>query len=329
MKVEVDLLMKITLVVEPGKVISWKEFKRKAPKRSIALDGYVDHPTVFDAELILHNFDHHKGVNRLATRATCEQIRKAIVLGLFDSYRNENGEIELTIYVNDCDEDVCLSYFLLNNPEWSIQISNPLLNKILFFEDALDATGGTYPFSKDTSFLRVIEWIMMPYKKARMSGLLSKNNSQDYIDIIKAVEQNILLYLVGKGDKVESFNTSYEMIGGGKGWSMVNELGEQARKGIVSDGIKNFVTVRQREDGNWTYSIGKTSPYVLGFKLEQWYKRLNEIENTQHGAWGGSDTIGGSPRGSGSSISPKKLEDLINKWINEVNPKPDTYASNS
>lgn len=305
----------ITLHVQPGIVLTWKEFKKKAPRHSIAIDGYVDHPTIFDEANLIHNFDHHKGVNRLATRATCEQIRKAILLGLFDSYRDATGNILIEVFANDCDEDVCLSYFLLNNPEWAVKVSDPLLNKLIFFEDALDATAGTYPFSKDSEFLREMDWIFMPYKKARVTGVLDRGDSQDYIDIIKAVERNILSYLVGKGDKVPQFNTSYEVIGGGKGWSMVVEHGEQARKGLVSDGIKKFVSVRERQDGRWTYVIGKCSPYCLGFNIIDWYAKLNELESSTGGHWGGSDTIGGSPRGIGSSIPPKQLEDLINEWI--------------
>ncbi|MFF2531342.1 hypothetical protein ACFVS2_20780 [Brevibacillus sp. NPDC058079] len=307
----------IQLIIEPGKVVSWKDFKRKAPIRSIAIDGYVDHPTVFDEIKIIHNFDHHKGVNRLATRATCDQVRKAILQGLLDCYRDENGELSFTIYANDCDEDVCLSYFLLHNPEWACKVSDPLLNKLLFFEDMLDTTAGTYPFSKDSSFLRELEWIFMPYKKARIGGILEKNNPQDYFDIIKSVERNILHYLVGKGDKVDYFNTSYEVIGGGKGWSMVKEIGEQARKGMISDGIKKFISVRERPDGKWTYVIGKMTPYSLGFNLTDWFPRLNEIEGCKEGGWGGSDTIGGSPRGIGSSIPPEQLQMHINTWIAE------------
>lgn len=307
----------VQLIVQPGVVLSWKDFKKNAPRHSIAIDGYVDHPTIFDENKNLHNFDHHKGVNRLATRATCEQIRKAILVGLFDMYRDETGSILIHLFANDCDEDVCLSYFLLNNPEWALKVSEPLLNKLIFFEDALDSTAGTYPFSKDSEFLREMEWIFMPYKKSRVSGVLDKGNAEDYIEIIKSVERNILAYLVGKGDRVQKFNTSYDLIGGGTGWSMVVEHGEQARKGIISDGIKKFVSVRERHDGRWSYVIGKISPYCLHFNISDWYSKLNEIENSSVGSWGGSDTIGGSPRGSGSSISPKELETLINTWINE------------
>jgi hypothetical protein len=308
-------MSKIQLIIEPGKTVSWKEFQRKAPIRSIAIDGYVDHPTAFNDSKMIHNFDHHKGVNRLATRATCEQIRKAILQGLLDCYRDENGEISMTIYANDCDEDVCLSYFLLHNPEWALKVSDPLLNKLLFFEDVLDTTAGTYPFSKDSIFLREMDWIFMPYKKSRLSGVLERNQAIDYLEIIKSVERNILAYLVGKGDTVEHFNTTYEIIGGGKDWSMVKEIGEQARKGMVADGIKKFISVRERSDGKWIYVIGKSTPYSLGFNLIEWFNKLNKIEGYQEIGWGGSDTIGGSPRGTGSSLSPKELEKLINQWI--------------
>jgi len=34
------------------------------------------------------------------------------------------------VYVNDCDEDVCLSWFLIKHHHWAGQVMNPLLNRL-------------------------------------------------------------------------------------------------------------------------------------------------------------------------------------------------------
>ena len=50
------------------------------------------------------------------------------------------------IYVNDCDQDVCLSYWLLSEADRVRQLRIEMdIAKLIIFEDFLDATAGAIP----------------------------------------------------------------------------------------------------------------------------------------------------------------------------------------
>ncbi len=78
------------------------------PPRSIALDGAVRGPAI-DTASARYSFDHHDGVIRHATLATCEQVRDALLVGL-----DPRG---YHVFVNDVDGDTALSIWLLLHPE--------------------------------------------------------------------------------------------------------------------------------------------------------------------------------------------------------------------
>jgi hypothetical protein len=308
--------MSIKLFVEPHVIpVSWEDFIKNYPNNSIALDGYVSDETKYlTKDKVMVNINHHENVNRLATRCTSSQIRLCSPLKLLDLFRNEKNNIEMNIYVNDCDEDVCLSYFLLKNVNISEAVFNPIINKLVDIEDKLDTCSGAYPYPKDSAILREIAWVFEPYRIARFNGHLHSKQPTVYENVIMAVEDRIMKYLIGKGNQID-VDTRYTVIGGSKKWSMVEEAGTYSRTGMMSDGINAYLSVSDRGDGTWTYSIGKMSPFV-DFDIHFLYKELNKIEKiTTNDLWGGSDTTGGSPRKSGSKLSPKDMEKIINDII--------------
>lgn len=308
-------MSKIKLFAEPHVAPrTWRDFIKNAPKYSIALDGYVADESKFDADRCVANFNHHEKVNRLATRATCAQILMAIRMNLFDYFRDANNEINLNIFVNDCDEDVCLSYFLLKYGYMAEYTINPNLNRLVSLEDYMDATSGAYPYPKDAPVLRELAWIFEPYYRARYNGLLRHKTPEICAGIITDVESRILRYLMGKGEELP-LDTRYTVVGGGKGWAMVEEQGIHARTGMRSDGINTFLSVTQRDADTYSYVLGKTSPYVRTLDLDKLYRVLNGIECLTGDMWGGSDIIGGSPRVGGSKLTPKDLERIINEHL--------------
>lgn len=304
----------INLYVEPQVVPkTWREFIKEAPIRSVALDGYVIGKPRWDSKKILQNFNHHEEVDRLSTRCTCAQILNAIRLDFFEQFRNEDGEIEINIFVNDCDEDVCLSVYLLRNGVMAESVINPKLNRLVNAEDALDTTSGAYPFPKDMPLLREMAWIFEPYRIARKNGFLNTNDPQIYRQVIDAVGDRIQQYVTGNGKEI-ALNTKYEIIESGKGWAMVKEIGEYARTSMYADGIKAFVSVTERTDGKYNYIIGKNSPYIP-FDIEKMFKRLNEAEGLMKDTWGGGDIIGGSPRVAGSSLTPLQVKEIVEEVV--------------
>lgn len=293
--------------------VNWEDFIKSHPNRSIALDGYVIGPSKFikNEHLVMANFNHHEGVDRLSTRATCAQILLAVRQDLVDVFKDKRNEVDFTVFVNDCDQDVCLSWFILNNYWICQQTINPLINRLVHIEDMMDTCSGAYPFSIDMPIMKQVAWIFEPYTQFRISGQIENKNNRAFKNVIYDVERRIHEHILGKGKSI-SLDVAYEKIGGGNNWSMVIEKGFDARTAMMSNGIKAFISVRNRPDGKYTYSIGKLSNF-FPFDLEPLYKALNEAEKGID-KWGGSNTIGGSPRTTGSNLTPDQVQLIINDY---------------
>jgi hypothetical protein len=303
----------INLIVNPTvSPMGWREFNNTVNNHSIALDGYVASATKLNNKKKIANFNHHEDCNRYASRATCDQIRLAIHSGLFDFFRDENGEVKMDIYVNDCDEDVCLSVFLLKYGYISGNIMNPALNTLVNVENELDTTAGAYPYPKDYPLLRKLAWVFAPYKIARSNGLLRTKDKNVYEGVITDVCNRIMEYLNGNSQEL-ALDTRYEVLERYPDWSYVKEIGIDSRTGMFGDGIKAFVSLlAERENGNRDYVIGKMSPFV-DFDLLKCLKALNDAEGEESDLWGGSNTIGGSPRVKGSKLPPEQVAEIVNK----------------
>jgi hypothetical protein len=229
--------------------------------------------------------------------------------GFFRRFRDEQGP-KATVWVNDCDEDVCTSWTLLKHHYLAEGTMNPILNRLVAMEDMLDCTAGAYPFPKDLPVLQELAWVFEPYRQFRSSGQLDRKDPSAYRSVICDVEHRILQHISGHGQKVP-IDTRYERIGGGKDWALVREVGAQARTGMLSDGIKIFVSVRDRPDGKYTYVIGRMDSFHP-FNLLRLTQRLNELEGNTDDLWGGGPTIIGSPRNYGSTLSIEALSFLVN-----------------
>lgn len=304
----------IKLFVEPHvPPMNRKEFCQTKPPYSIGLDGYVYGAPWFESNGPWCSFNHHEEVDRLATRATCGQVSMAIRQGLFSTFRDELGQPTVNAFVNDCDEDVCTSWFLLKNEHLVQNSSFPSLNRLVYMEDALDSTAGAYPFSSDLPILEQLAWVFQPYRQFRLMGGLSKRDPNAFLGIITDVENRIMRHIVGSGEKI-NLDMRYKKIGGGKSWIMIEEIGMHAKTGLFGDKNLAFVSVHKRDDNNWTYTIGKMSPFV-DFDIPKIFEILNKEENCGSDCWGGGNTIGGSPRIKGSTLNPDKISEIITSII--------------
>lgn len=303
--------MGILVVINPDTAqLSWNEFLKISPPYSIALDGYVAEAPRFDPSGPRANFNHHEGVDRLATRATCAQILIAIRQGLFETFR-ENSEPKAIAYVNDCDEDVCCSCFLLKNHRLAENALNPALNKLISVADLLDTTAGSYRLPAELEIIQSLAWIFEPYRRARKSGELERRDASTFSNVITDVENRIFSFLCGKGESIP-LDTRYKKIGGGAGWAMISEIGVHGRTGAFIDGIRAYVIARQRQDSRWSYTIGRQSQFIP-FDVPRLITKLTEAEELPAFAWGGGNTIGGSSRSAGSRLLPQEVEKIINE----------------
>lgn len=250
--------MPITLHMEPQTPpMSWEEFRQRTGPFAVALDGYVADGPRRDFGLggPRQNFNHHEGVYRPATRATCAQVLVEVRDGFFERFRDADGP-RADVYENDCDEDVCTSVTVLRHPHLAEATMNPFLNRLVGIEDMLDTFAGAYPFPKDLPVLRKLAWVFDPYRRFRLSGSLERRDAAEYRGIVEDVEQRMLAHLTGHGSAIP-LDFRYEVLRRGDGWVMVRELGAHARTAMLADGIRAFVSVRERPDGARTLVIGK------------------------------------------------------------------------
>lgn len=304
--------MAIELQMRPSDpVLTWEEFCRVSGPYSIAVDGYVGTGPRFDKTGPLANFNHHEEVDRLATRATCAQVLIAIRQGLFDCF-TQNGNPHAVIYANDCDEDVCTSWFLFQNSHLAMHTINPLLNRLVSVEELMDATAGAYPLPASTPILQELAWVFEPYRRFRTSGEIDKRDTNAFIGIATDVCNRIMLYITGKGKSIP-LDMRYERIGGGSNWVMTREIGPNARTGMFADGIRSYIAARERPNGRWSYSVGRMSQFI-DFDVIAILEALSREEGGLE-RWGGGNTIGGSPRASGSRLQPHEVMRIVNTIV--------------
>ncbi len=153
-------------------------------------------------------------------------------------------------------------------------------------------------------------WIFDPYRNFRAAGLLEKKDPEQYRSVITDVENRILKYVAGHGERIE-LEVGYEILDKNKNFVLVNETGKHARTGMFADGIEAFISVRTRSDGHFQYTVGKLSPFISSDFL-----LLTEMLNskdpcvTASNKWGGGNNVFGSPRATGSGIAPADLMKL-------------------
>ncbi len=306
----------ITLHIEPKTTpLTWNDFLSISPLNSIALDGYVNAPPMFQSKEEggpRVNFDHHYGVNRLATRATCAQVLIAIRQGLFSTFLNDLTH-KVHIYINDCDEDVCTSIYLLKHGRQAANVLNERINDLVNAEDALDSTAGAYPYPKTFKGLKQLAWVFQPYREFRISGDIDNKDSDEYGYIIDQVESRILQYVHGQAKEIE-LDFRYEILYQQNKFALIKEIGSHAKTGLLSDGFESYISVRQRPNGNYTYSIGKLAFGSLN--IPAILCALNKEEQCcKEDCWGGGNIVGGSPRVNGSKLSPDKVFEIVKEFL--------------
>ena len=300
--------------------MSWQGFTDQEPVHSIALDGFVPEGPRFKGRGPWANFNHHEEVSRLETRATCAQVLIALRQGLMTAFEPQHT----SLYVNDCDEDVCLSVFLLRNHELATTNENPLLNRLVFMEDMLDTTGGAYVFSDTLESLHQLLWVFEPYHEFRASGDLDALNADAFRAVIDSVGERIAAYIDGSSGEVVP-DIRYETIRRVPEFAVIRETGRNGRLGVYQDGIKAFLAVRAISGDRFAYTLARASQFVP-FPIPKLLKALNAaelhewrgmVETMPEGSWGGSDVIAGSPR-SGSVLTPERVVDVMRKTISSM-----------
>lgn len=308
----VEISPGVTLHTLPRHVSKWDDFVASAPPYSIALDGFVYGRPRFEAAGPYLNLNHHEEVDRLGTRCTCAQVFISLKQGLLETF-SANGKPHMNIFVNDPDQDTCLAVWLLaRSTAMPASVQERRVNRLVNIEDLLDTTAGAYCLDPSSSIMRQIGWVFEPYSSLRSAGRIGSLSAAEMSALILEVCGRIDEHVAGRGGEVD-LETGYSVVGGGQGWALIREESPYARTALYQSGTKAFVSVQDLPDGRFKYSIGKMSPFVR-FPIDRIYDALNKAEGILPGSldsWGGSDTIGGSPRSGHSKLSPAEIQAAI------------------
>lgn len=306
--------MEIKLNIRPGTIVRRDEFSQTHPPYSIALDGYVIGQPFLDqsAKGPYRNFNHHEAVDRSCTSATCEQVRRAIILGLYDLFKGNKGP-KAELWANDCDQDVCLATWILFHPE---RAAEPWVRTLAYVEDLLDMSAGGYPMPEERDLLGEIRWIFEPYTGKRAE--IGKLDADGMFGVIYNVHERIEKFLNGESQILPLLG-DFKTIGGGEGWSLTEVTHQHARQKMIESGISAAVELFARGDDNtYHYSVWRKSEYIIGFPVIGILEDLNEAEGfspSSVNGWGGAENVGGSPRGAGSKLDPGMVEKVVRESI--------------
>lgn len=293
------------VVFEKGNVVA---FDTLAPC-SIALDGYVQGPAL-DPKGKRFSFDHHAGVIRMVTKATCEMVREAIILGL------PTGP-EMTAYVNDLDGDTVMSVWLLQNPDKVRDAKVADLTHRIGLTDAHGPVFDAHPMHAVLTPPPAWKPDSPPQSLDMLAGMLAK----------------VTAYVAGE------FNPATvrgEELSQGYGWNPQRGwFPVETREGFAgfygAGAVLGFLH-QPAANGTRAYTVAKASDLVAadlgpGSKARP-VTSVDQFEDTVLGAlgraeqaanpsqslahtWGGGSSIGGSPRNADGSSSRLTPEDVL------------------
>ena len=278
----------------PGRTFAF-EWLRAQPAPAIALDGCVRGPSRWCADGPYASMNHHEGVDRCSTRATCEQAVLLVAQGLWDTMTRD-GVPCAAVHVNDCDADVCTAVWALGHPD---RLDEPAVQRLIGLEGILDTTGGCFtPPWADSDILAELAWTFEPYQRRRDHG--SPIDAVVMTTVIEEVGDRITALVDGRGDRRPAWG-DFELVARHGPVAAVVEHGPYARIAARRAGIKTLVAERRCGDRR-VITLAKTSPFVAT-DLNVAYARLNRLDGCpDDDGWGGSDLVGGSPRGRGTGL---------------------------
>lgn len=230
---------------------------------TIYLDGVVRGPLI-DTEHRVYSFDHHGDCVRMATLATCQQVRTALELGLDPAGK--------TIVLNDLDTDASLALWLLRHPE---RVTEERIGELVSEVGFIDAHGPVRPVP---ALMDALEHAPDEVQTAQMLWA-----DQDLID----------RWYEGGDESLPDAPQPPSLDGFG-----VTRNGDvdalENLTGIADVYDRGYVAgvlAPPAADGTIGYFVAKRSDFV-SFDVQAFLAAMNERED----GWGGGSTVGGAPR---------------------------------
>ncbi len=288
---------------------------RKSPGGTIFLDGVAQCEPFMDHERQVYNLDHHEGCVRAFTLATCEQTLVMYMKGLDLQGREWN------IFANEPDLDTLLAiWILLNHARIGRQeiTQRRILFALVRYEGVIDALG-----------LELKELSALPPELVRKLQRVIDHLRSDEIVLKKEgrwAQTDFLTYsasILQKIDQIFYKPSDFADFRGIEELARV-DLTEQRIAAVVEADMGiyeiephlnklygNRLGVVFLKKGPESYTVRQMDLF-MPITLDDIYDRLNFMDpavkcRTRANKWGGAADIGGSPRETGTRLSPAEI----------------------
>lgn len=295
--------------------------RRNFPSQSIFLDGVYTEAPFLDNKRRQYSLDHHSGVVRALTLATCEQAAVMLLNGL----PLDEGNWE--IYINDPDLDAILAAWLLLNHKEMLKNEQELLRAampMIRIEGIIDAHG----LGKD-ALTGLPEDLLEGHKQHLDSMLQTEqqmkeqrgdDNTPKPDELEYARESLVRLDNIFLTDTYLSRLLEVEEIASRPIQGSRIAVLCRSRQGIYEVemslreryGRQLAIIILHRGPGKYTLRLVDR---FLHANLRHAYRALNRqdpnVNARQGNQWGGADDIGGSPRETDSGLAPQEVLDIV------------------
>jgi hypothetical protein len=304
----------ISVVVQSGLSFPASTVRKSSSSR-IYLDGVAQCEPFMDLEKHVYNFDHHEGVVRPFTVATCEQVLVMVMKGM--DLRGRDWKV----YANEPDLDTILSiWLLLNHVRLNQKEPNDLrgLYTLVRLESVIDTHGlemvhlSGLPIGILNKTRKIIDYLREEEIDLKRHGLWEES---DFLEHTAVVLQKIDR-LVYRSDEFLDFQdiqelARVEIVSNRFAVAVASPQGIYELEPFMARlyGENLAIVILQNESGG--YTLRRLDHFMPG-DLKPIYSKLNFLDpavkcRESKNQWGGSGDIGGSPRGTGTRLTPRDI----------------------
>lgn len=295
---------------------------KRAPSGTIYLDGAAAFEPFMDVQRQVYNLDHHEGCVRPFTLATCEQAMVLVIKGL------DLRSGEWTVWANEPDLDTVLAIWVLLNHMRLCGEDSELRRAVMpliRLEGAIDANGLKYtdmcgfPSDLEDEVRALIDDLRVKELEIKQSGSWSTVNFLEYTaEVLHSIDHRF--YSPCAFEETPDVDEILRVAITDNRMAVVcrSESGiYEVEKGLsLLHGNNVGLIILQKNPR--TYTLRQVDPF-LPVSLDVVYERLNLIDSSvgsggEADRWGGSSEIGGSPRKSGTALTPAEIARAC-QWV--------------
>jgi hypothetical protein len=304
----------IEVQVEAGLTVA-SSAVRKSPPCTIYLDGVAQSEPFMDLEKQIYNFDHHENCMRPFTLSTCEQALVMTLKGM--DLRGRDWRV----FANEPDLDTVLAIWLILNHVRIQQKEFSGLNRLsalVRLEGIIDSHGlemtalSGFPPKLLVNTKKIVDYLRADEVDLKSKGIWKETDFLEHTSLILHKVDRIIY----KSDELDDVKDVKELarveIGNNRIAVVVEtQLGIYELEPYLNRmyGESLGLVILKKEER--TYTLRSWDPFMPG-DLNTVYNTLNFVDPAVRGRvngnkWGGSSDIGGSPRESGTKLTPQDI----------------------